>query len=195
MMNKTRHILWFAVFLLFGPGAILNSSAGETDSEHFFFAGPTGVWLLNVEFPAVPGAPEPPPPFKETLTIHALGTVSESNTLLNENSYDPASGAGCGFTGFQGAPELNCNGSDGTGFWRRTGRNTFAFVFIKLVFDGATNEHVGYLRVRGDRVRFRKNKLKQVSEFSLTEFLIGTDFDTAVPIPLGGAKSTGQRIR
>jgi hypothetical protein len=94
-----------------------------------------------------------------------------------------------------GALELNCNGSDGTGAWRRTGRNTLSFVVVKLVYDGATNAHVGFLRVRGDKLRVNGDTIVQNGEQSLTEFLVGTDYETAVAIPLGGANARGIRIR
>lgn len=176
----------------------LNSFADNNTARHdlsYGFAVPSGAWLLTVEFPAIPGAPPPPPAFKETLTFHALGTASESNTLLNENSYNPALGMGCGFTGPGGSLELNCNGSEGTGSWRRTGVRTISFVIVKFVYDGITNEHVGYLRVSSDRAVISGSQLVQESEFTLTEFLVGTDLDTAIAIPLGGADSVGSRIK
>lgn len=187
--NQTR---WMAglLMMLLGLGVPFVASASE---RNYIFAGPSGAWLLDVGFPAMPGGPPPPPPFKETLTFHVLGTVSESNTLLNENSYNPALGQGCGFTGPNGSLELNCNGSDGTGSWRRTGRNTLSFVVLKFVYDGVTNAHVGYLRVSGN-LSFNKNQIRQESGESLTEILIGTDPDSAIAIPLGGADAAGRRI-
>lgn len=190
---RTKHLLAAALITALSNGITMTAKADNDRVYHF--AGPVGAWLVDVEFPTVPGAPPPPPPFKETLTFHALGTVSESNTLLNENSYNPALGMGCGFTGPGGALELNCNGSEGTGTWRRTGRNTLSFVVLKLVFDGETNAQVGYLRVRSDNVRFHRNRLVQDSGSSITELLIGTDIETAVPVPFGGAGAVGQRIR
>lgn len=180
--------------LLFSLHALASEDPAGLDRV-YGFAVPSGAWLLTVEFPTVPGQPPPPPAFKETLTLHPLGTASESNTLLNENSYNPALGMGCGFTGPGGSLELNCNGSDGTGNWRRTGRTTISFVIVKFVYDGVTNQHVGYLRVRSDRAVIDGNRLKQDSEFTLTEFLVGTDLDTAIAIPLGGADSVGHRIQ
>jgi len=171
------------------------STSVASDNRGYLFAGPSGAWLLTVEFPAVPGSPPPPPAFTETLTFHALGTVSESNTLLNPSSYNPSLVDGCGFTGPGGSPQLNCNGSEGTGTWRRTGRHTLSFVILKFVFDGVTNEHVGYVRIRSNNVRFSRNRIEQDAADSLTEFLIGTDLETAIPIPFGGANSTGSRIR
>ncbi len=171
---------------------LLTVSATAAATDRFIFASPVGAWVLRVEFPATDGGPPPPPPFTETLTFHALGTVSESNTLLTENSYDPALGQNCGFTA--GGLELNCNGSEGTGTWRRAGRNTVSFVVVKLVFDGETNAHVGFLRVRGT-LSFDRDTISQEASDSLTEVLIGTDIETAVAVPLGGANARGIRIR
>ena len=180
--------------LLFSLNSFADGDAAMLDQNHEF-AIPSGAWLLTVEFPTVPGAPPPPPAFKETLTLHPLGTASESNTLLNENSYNPALGMGCGFTGPGGSLELNCNGSEGTGSWRRTGRQTISFVIVKFAYNGITNEHVGYLRVSSERAVISGDELIQESEFTLTEFLVGTDLDTAIAIPLGGADSVGYRIQ
>lgn len=194
MINSRQYVVTlFAALAAFVLPAIASADSDELH-RGFYYPGPIGAWVLEVEFPAVDGAPPPPPPFRETLTFHALGTLSESNTLLNENSYNPALGQGCGFTGPGGSLELNCNGSEGTGSWRRTDRNTLSFIAVKFVFDGLTNTHVGFLRVRGT-LKFRGNRIAQDSSDSLTEILIGTDYDTAIAIPLGGANATGVRIR
>lgn len=179
--------------LLFGLSALAADPTINSDSQRRFVS-PIGAWILDVEFPPVDGAPPPPPAFRETLTFHAFGTVSESNTLLNENSYNPAFGQGCGFTGPAGSLELNCNGSEGTGSWRRTGRNSLDFVVVKLVYDGETNAQVGFLRVRGT-LKFRGDRIEQNASDGLTEILIGTDYETAIAIPLGGANAAGVRIR
>ena len=190
---KIRKSFANALFCILGLGVALTANAGGISDRSYFFAGPTGTWVLQVEFPASPGGPPPPPPFVETLTFHALGTVSETNTLLNMNSYNPAVGEGCRFV----PPftlELNCNGSDGYGSWRRTGRNTLSFVVVKLVFDG-DNRHVGFLRVAGKKLTFRGDKIVQDSGDSLTEVLFGTDLATATAIPPGGADAKGIRVR
>lgn len=192
-MKYQNHTRWSARLVLALLGISASFVAGA-DDRSYVFGGPSGAWLLDVAFPAEAGAPPPPPPFKETLTFHVLGTVTESNTLLNENSYNPALGQGCGFTGLNGSLELNCNGQDGTGSWRRTGRHTLSFVVLKFVHDGVTNEHIGYLRVSGN-LKFDRNKIRQDSRESLTEILIGTDPDSAIAIPLGGANASGRRIR
>lgn len=188
-----KHVITIAI-LLFSLNSLAADESAKFDRAYGFVL-PSGAWLLTVEFPLVPGAPPPPPAFKETLTLHPLGTASESNTLLNENSYNPALGMGCGFTGPGGSLELNCNGSEGTGSWRRTGRKTISFVIVKFIYDGVTNAHVGYLRVSSDRAIINGNELIQKRDFTLTEFLVGTDIDTAIAIPLGGADSVGYRIQ
>ena len=187
-----KNVLTLAL-LLCSLSALAKETPAPNDSNHRF-ATPIGAWILNVEFPPVDGAPPPPPAFRETLTFHVVGTVSESNTLLNENSYNPAFGQGCGFTGPGGSLELNCNGSEGTGSWRRKGRNKIEFVAVKLVYDGVTNAQVGFLRVRGT-LEIDGDRISQDAENSLTEVLIGTDYETAIAIPLGGANATGVRIR
>lgn len=188
-----KHFIAMAI-LLFG----LHATAADNDKDsnnNYGFVPPSGAWLLTVEFPAVPGAPPPPPAFKELLTLHPLGTASESNTLLNENSYNAALGMGCGFAGPGGALELNCNGGEGTGTWHRTGRHTIAFTIVKFVYDGEKNAHIGYLRVSSERAVVRGNTLTQDAALTLTEFLVGTDIATAIAIPLGGADSQGYRIQ
>lgn len=190
---KIRKLCAQALFCILGMGLVFTASASGTGDRNYFFAGPTGAWVLTVEFPSSPGAPPPPPPFLETLTFHALGTVSETNTLLNSNSYNPAAGQGCRFVPPM-TLELNCSGSDGFGSWRRTGRNTLSFVVVKYVYDG-DNRHVGFLRVSGSKLRFTGDTIVQESADSLTEILFGTDLETAVAIPLGGANARGVRIR
>lgn len=194
MLAKRNLSKWCAALVCVALGATVASASGKPPRAEAP-AIPDGAWLLEVEFPAVPGAPPPPPAFRETLTFHTFGTVTEINTLLNENSYNPALGQGCGFTGPGGALELNCNGSIGTGVWHRTGGRTLSFVVIKFLFDGETNAHVGYLRVSSDRIVFDRDTVEQQSADSLTEVLIGTDLDTAIAIPFGGADATGVRIR
>lgn len=172
-------------------GLSLVAQAVADDDKQRFRPQPSGAWLLEVTFPPGPGAP---PPFLETLTFHVGGTVTESNTALNANSYVASLGQGCGFSGPGGALEFNCNGSDGSGSWRRTGSRTLAFTIVKFVFDGETNEHVGFLRVSSSKVTFGRDGIRQDAADSLTEFLIGTDLQTAIPIPFGGADATGRRV-
>lgn len=191
MINSFKKFTATLILLSLAGSGVAIAEAQSLD--RYVFAGPVGAWVLTVEFPAVDGAPPPPPAFTETLTFHALGTVSESNTLLNENSYNPALGQGCGFNAVGGL-ELNCNGGEGTGTWRRTGRNTLNFVAVKFVYDGETNAHVGYLRVSG-KLRYDRDSISQASADSLTEILIGTDLESAIAIPLGGADASGVRIR
>ncbi|MEL7538031.1 MAG: hypothetical protein AAFZ58_15200 [Pseudomonadota bacterium] len=143
------------------------------------WADPVGTWNITVSFPAVPGAP---PPFKELIAFHRGGTVSETNSSLHANSANPA------------VPQFNFTGSDGYGTWSRINRNTFYFSFVKIVFDGTTNQQAGYLRV-SSRFRIENGKFIQDAADSLTELLIGPDLDAPLQVvPFGGADAEGTRI-
>lgn len=146
----------------------------ESANASFYHQKPVGTWLVTVEFPE--GGP---PPFREFLVFHAGGTLTETNTTLHANSADnPAS-------------PLPLNGSVGSGAWKRIGRHTVKFTFIKFVF-GVDGMHEGYLRVSG-RARIRGNTW--TGEAS-TELLFGTDLDNPVSvIPFGTAPSSGNRIK
>lgn len=134
----------------------------------------TGTWLFDVTFPPEAGVPD----FKETITFHKGGTVSESNTLLHANSANPF---------------FNFNGSDGQGTWRRHDDDLIAFRFVKLVFDGDSNQHIGYLRVTSVG-SIENGLLIQDSENSLTELILGPDIETGVVQPFGGADAVGKKI-
>ncbi|MEO0344609.1 MAG: hypothetical protein AAF229_00005, partial [Pseudomonadota bacterium] len=69
-----------------------------------------------------------------------------------------------------------------------------AFTIIKFVYDGATNAHVGYLRVSSSKVTFGRDGIAQSAKDSVTEFLVGKDLESAVAIPFGGAKARGIRL-
>ena len=146
----------------------------STAQASFFHHSPVGTWLITVEFPE--GGP---PPFKEFLVFNAGGTLTETNTTLHANSaLNPAS-------------PLPLNGSMGSGAWKRIGKRTVKFTFIKLVFS-ASGVHEGYLRVSG---KARINGNHWTGEAS-TELLFGTDLDNPLNvIPFGTAPSSGKRIR
>ncbi|MGI9234064.1 MAG: hypothetical protein ACR2RD_10575, partial [Woeseiaceae bacterium] len=115
----------------------------------------------------------------EFLVLHANGTVTETNTTLHANSaLDPAS-------------PLPLNGSVGVGAWKRTGKRTVKFRFIKLVFNPG-GIHEGYLVVTG-KAKVRGDKLHAEAT---TELRFGTDLDKPLNvIPFGTAPSTATRIR
>ena len=85
---------WIAT-LLAAPVAVY--AQGESASN----PAPVGTWLLTVSF-----AGGNPPPFKEILTLHHGGTVTETNGSLNSAS---------GLL----PPPFNLIGSDGQGTWQR----------------------------------------------------------------------------
>ena len=118
----------FVVFLAIVGVTLLAFSSGQGASSS---SNPAGTYLLTITFPPMTGVP----PFQELLVLHENGTVSETNTTLHANSANPAN------------PQFDFNGSDGYGAWRTGRHDTVALKFVKLVFDGDMNEHVGYLVV------------------------------------------------
>jgi hypothetical protein len=79
---------------------------------------PVGTWLLEVTF--LSGNP---PPFKEMITLHSGGTVSETNATLN---------AASGLL----SPPFNLIGSDRQGAWERLSGGMIGVSLTKLVFCG-----------------------------------------------------------
>ena len=130
---------------------------------------PEGTYLVTVTAPGTP-------PFKELITLHAGGTLSETNTTLHPNSANP-------FFPF--------NGSDGYGIWSRGSNKTVELKVVKMVFD-ADNAHIGYLVVEA-------TALIDGDEFTNLEsdvnILIGPDlFNPFNVIPLGSTDAVGTRI-
>ena len=120
------------------------------------------------------------PPFQELLVLHENGTVSETNTTLHANSANPAN------------PQFNFNGSDGYGAWRTGRHDTVALRFVKLVFDGDMNEHVGYLVVDATAAIDGGVFTGQASDVNM---LMGTDLNNPdFVIPFGSSDSFGHRI-
>ncbi len=129
-----------------------------------------GTYILTV-------TAEGTPPFTELLTLHKGGAISETNTTLHPNSANP-------FFAF--------NGSDGYGAWERGRENTVVFKFVKMVFDGVTNDHVGYLvveataRIDGDEFTNLESDVNILLEPALSN-----PFSV---IPLGSTDAVGRRI-
>ena len=117
------------------------------------------------------------PPFQELLTLHKGGTVSETNTTLHPNSANPF---------------FPVNGSDGYGAWERGTENTVVIKFVKMVFDGVTNAHIGYLVVEAT-ARIEGDEFTNLE--SDVNILIGPDlFNPFNVIPLGPTDAVGRRI-
>ncbi len=162
-----------------GIAEVLDESMERADlssSEKLWAPGRrvTGTWLIDVVFPPETGVPG----FKEIITFHPGGTLSESNTTLHANSANPF---------------FNFNGSDGHGTWRYKRNRRVSFKLVKLVFDGVTNEHIGYLRVTST-VSIDNGMLIQDAADSLTELILGPDIETGIVQPFGGADAVGRRI-
>lgn len=187
-MNTWHRIAAITTFgLAFtAPGAVLaqgNSSASPA---------PVGAWLATVTFESIPGAPPPPPPFKEILTLHAGGTVSETNTTLSAASgYLP--------------PPYNLVGSDGYGTWQRAQSGKVAITVTKLVFCGEASllcsqfakpqgEQLGYLQIRMV-ASISGDTLTVDPADSSTTLYVGGDLNTPIFIPFGEAAVEGIRLR
>ncbi len=161
----------FVAFCLILGASVHSLISGEAASASMRSrSGVVGSYLLTVTAPGFP-------PFQELLTLHRGGTVSETNTTLHPNSANPF---------------LNFNGSDGYGAWRRGQGGTVVFRFVKLVFDGDTNQHAGYLTVDATAL-IRGDHFANVE--SDVNILLGPDLDNPFEvIPLGPTDAVGTRI-
>jgi hypothetical protein len=145
---------------------------------------PVGSWLLEVTF--LSGNP---PPFKEMITLHAGGTVTETNSTLN---------AASGFL----PPPLNLVGSDGQGSWQRLPGDIVGISVTKIVFcgpasvafcgEGQQGQQLGYLRLQLE-AKVSGNSLTVAADGSKTELVLGPD-PTAPGIDFGPASATGFRL-
>lgn len=145
---------------------------------------PVGTWLLDVAF--LSGSP---PPFKEMITLHAGGTVTETNTTLS---------AASGFL----PPPFNLVGSDGQGSWQRLPGGMIGISVTKLAFCGPTavgfcagalpGQQLGYLRLQL-KARVSGNSLTVAADASSTQLVLGPD-PTAPGIDFGPASVTGFRL-
>ncbi len=166
-MSKKRFTL-LIVLSIAGMSLLGFTSASGDGGGH---AGDVvGTYILTVTAAGTP-------PFSELLTLHRGGTVSETNTTLHPNSANP-------FFPF--------NGSDGYGAWERGPENTVVIKFVKMVFDGVTNDHVGYLVVEAT-ARIEGDEFTNLE--SDVNILIGPDlFNPFNVIPLGPTDAVGRRI-
>ena len=165
MFNKKFLLV---VFLLSVGMGVLTFTPSEAQVP---LSNPEGTFILTVTAAGTP-------PFKELLTLHRGGTISETNTTLHPNSANP--------------PAFPFNGSDGYGTWERGPKKTVVIKFVKMVFDGGTNEHVGYLVVEAT-ARIEGDDFTNLE--SDVNILIGPDlFNPLSVIPLGPTDAVGRRI-
>jgi hypothetical protein len=145
---------------------------------------PVGTWLLEVTF--LSGNP---PPFKEMITLHSGGTVTETNATLN---------AASGLL----PPPFNLVGSDGQGAWERLPGGMIGVSLTKLAFCGPASvafctagqegQQLGYLRLTL-KAKVAGNSLTVAADDSSTELVLGPD-PTAPGINFGPASVTGFRL-
>ena len=155
------------VFLAIVGVVLLVFSSGQAAPS---LSSPEGTFILTV---TAKGAP----PFQEIITLHKGGTISETNTTLHPNSANE-------FFPF--------NGSDGYGAWKRGPGGTVILKVVKMVFDGDTNQHVGYLVVDGIALIVGDTFTNLESDVNI---LIGPDlFNPFNVIPLGSTDAVGTRI-
>jgi len=175
--------------IIFGAVAALGlmmttSQPAAAQGQSASHPNPVGTWLLEVTF--LSGSP---PPFKEMITLHSGGTVTETNATLN---------AASGFL----PPAFNLIGSDGQGAWQRLPAGMIGVSLTKLVFCGPASlafcnpgqegQQLGYLRLTL-KARVVGNKLTVAADDSRTELVLGPD-PTAPGIDFGPASSTGFRL-
>ncbi len=166
MRYKTGWLIIFSWILATAfVGAVSDVAVAEP-------CGPEGTFILTVP-PPVPGLP----PVKELLTLHEGGTISETNTQVHANS---------------ATPFFNFNGSDGYGSWARDTQHNVVFKIVKMLFDGDTNVHIGYLVVEGTASIDGEAFTVLQSEANL---LVGPDlFAPFEVVPLGPAQASGWRV-
>ena len=155
------------VFLAIVGVVVLVFSSGQAAPA---LSSPEGTFILTVTAKGTP-------PFQELITLHKGGTISETNTTLHPNSANE-------FFPF--------NGSDGYGAWKRGPAGTVILKVVKMVFDGDTNQHVGYLVVDGIALIVGDTFTNLESDVNI---LIGPDlFNPFNVIPLGSTDAVGTRI-
>ncbi len=164
MFNKKSVFVVFLMTAGVGVLAFAPSPAMEPSSN------PVGTYVLSVSSAAGPA-------FREVITLHAGGTISETNSTLHPNSANPF---------------FNFNGSEGYGTWQRGPAKTVILKVIKMVFDGDTNQHVGYLVVEATALIDGDSFTNIVSDVNI---LLGPDlFNPVGLIPLGPTDAVGTRI-
>jgi hypothetical protein len=180
-MNTRNHLATFAALGLAMTLPLTAFADGQSASN----PAPVGTWLLTVSFSS-----GNPPPFKEILTLHTGGTVTETNSALN------------GASGWLAPPALNLVGSDGQGTWQRLPQGKIGVSFSKMVFcgpaqnpfcgPGQEGQQLGYLVVNF-KARISGDSLTVDPADSSTVLILGSD-PTGPVIPFGSAASTGIRL-
>ena len=190
--RKNVMIIRFATILL--VLCLLIGPASADDDRGHSRCRITGTWLVDVDFPAIPGLH-----FKQLLTLHKGGTLTETNSGLHANSFPgPVLPAGA-------PPPPPLNGSDGHGSWKMLRGCRVQWSFLKMVYAGVdiplppphsilAKEHAGFLRVSGT-ARVMGDSYVVLPGTSTTVLLYGDDpNDPIVAVPFGESTGIGYRL-
>ena len=169
MLRKTT------IFALISVLALVSAPAHAGKNK------PVGTWLISVSIPDGQGDLPALAPFQQLITFGKHGAVSETNSALHANSAVPG-----------GA--LNFNGSDGYGEWEKKKKMTH-YKIVKLLFDGITNEFLGYMVITGS-ASVDGDVFTQSAEDSNIELVFGADplNPDALRATFGGADAIGHRV-
>ena len=144
---------------------------------------PVGTWLITVSVPGGDGDLLPPPePFQQLVTFHKNGTVSETNNSLHANSEVPGE-------------TLNFNGSDGQGVWDKGPKKTVRYRILKMVFDGFTDDFLGFLVMEG-AAKIDGDVFTQSAQDASISLVFDSDPENpdALWATYGGADAMGSRV-
>ena len=172
MLRKTR---FFALIAALALVPVSVQAGGKNN--------PVGTWLIAVSVPGGDGDLLPPPqPYQQLITFHKNGTLTETNNSLHANS--EVSGEA-----------LNFNGSDGQGIWEKGPKKTVRYRILKMVFDGITDEFIGFLVQQGE-AKIESDVFTQSAQDASISLVFDTDPDNpdALHATYGGADAVGSRV-
>jgi len=172
-MSRKTKIFALMIALSLMPAGVL--AGGKND--------PVGTWLINVSVPGGDGDLLPPPePFQQLVTFHKNGTVAETNNSLHANSEVPGE-------------TLNFNGSDGQGVWDKGPKKTVRYRILKMVFDGFTDDFLGFLVMEG-AAKIDGDVFTQSAQDASISLVFDSDPENpdALWATYGGADAMGSRV-
>jgi len=171
MSTKSRIFALVGALLLASPAV---QAGGKND--------PVGTWLITLTIPAGQGDLPPPEPFQQLISFNKNGTVTETDNTLHANSAAPGE-------------TLNFNGSDGLGVWDKGPKKTTRYRILKMVYDGITNDFLGFLVMEGTAT-IEGDVFTQSAADSDIALVFGSDPEDplASRARYGGADAVGSRV-